>query len=140
MSLRQASTEIEIRLPGKFRECLCMHEQASPGDYARLVWRRGATLQTRLIARFVRWVWKDSFQAEDDCISAIADCRLRSDVRDEVLSLRSGMRCHRWLRFFGIGLSGRRIMRLFDELAQTESARGELSSGGAVVWPGGSNS
>lgn len=128
MRSRQASSESEIRLPGKFRECLCAHEQASANDYARLVWQRGATFQTRLIAPFVRRISHDFFQAEDDCVGAIADCRRRSDVRDEVLLLRSGIRRRGWLRLFGVGLSVRRVMRLFDELAQVDGAWSELSS------------
>lgn len=137
MSWRQTLSGSEVRLPGKFRDCLCAHQKARASDYERLVWQHGTTLQTKLIAPLARWLWRDFFKPEDDCIIAIADCRWRSHVRNEVLLLRSGMRRRSWLRFFGIGLSGRRIMRLYDELALAGVAQTGLSSHSKAAGPGG---
>lgn len=137
MSWRRTSSGSELRLPGRFRDCLCAHEQASANDYERLLWQRGTTLQTRMIAPLARWLWRDFFKAEDDCIITLAECRWRSDVRNEVLLLRYVLRRRSWLQFLGIGLSGRKIMRLFDELARTGDARTGLSSDSTVAGPGG---
>jgi len=90
-----------------------------------------------MIAPLARWLWRDFFKAEDDAISAMGECRWRSDVRNEVLLLCSSLRRRSWLQYLGIGLSGRKIMRLFDDLARTSVAQTGLSSISTVAGPGG---
>lgn len=113
-------------LEATFAEELCALRGVPPCSYSDLAWRLCSSWLTRclrpLILRFV----PRYFQADDDCLDLVAECRSRWEIDDAVQLLHVSYLRHGFLRYLGIGLNGDKLLRLGDKIAV-------YSNGGLVL-------
>lgn len=123
MNQHEAGDPSDIILPRKLGDCLCAVYGVSPQHYTELVWRLGSSWLTPFVGPVIRFFSSGYFQADDDCVSCICECRRRSEVAEEIRSFRhSYLRRGIW-RYLGVGLSGRRLLKAFDRVAIANAAQ-----------------
>ena len=107
------------RMHRKFKESLCAAHMLPARRYTELAWRLGSSRLTNVFRPLLQFLSPTYFQADDDCLDAIAECHLRSDVLEEIRRFEfSYLRRGVW-RYFGVGLSGYRLLKEFDRLITT---------------------
>ena len=116
-------------LPGKFGESLCAHHGVPISAFSELAWRLCSSRLTRCLRPTILFFAPRYFQSDDDCLSFAAECRRKQDLVDEVhLFHASYLRRGLW-RHFGIGLSGRRILVLFDKVTAEQASDVRIEPG-----------
>jgi len=95
----------------------------SPGDYTELAWRLGSSRLTQNVRRMIQFFSPSYFQADDDCLDLISECRRRGDAVEELSYFRhSYLRRGVW-RYLGIGLCDHRLLKTFDRVAKSSATQ-----------------
>jgi len=128
--MQQPKTDIlaEPRMQRKFKETLCAAFNVPVQNYYELAWRLGSTVLTHAVRPLIRSMSPAYFQADDDCLRAIAECRRRREVLEEIRGFKSSYLRRGLWRYLGVGLSERRLLKLFDYVVSVNAG----SPGGAV--------
>jgi|ERR1035437_8072294 hypothetical protein len=113
-----------------FAERLCACHRVPSSEFSAFAWRIGASWPTRCLRPLILHVAPRCFEAEAVFLDAVAQCRGRWELAQEVALLRvSFLRRGCW-RHFGIGLDGPRLRRCHDDLVVREiSGSGSTPAG-----------
>jgi hypothetical protein len=103
-----------------FGERLCSSHRVSPAEYSALMWRLCATWPTKCLRPIILVFAPRYFEAEDACLDALAQCRWRWEITNEVELLRVSYLRRGFWRYLGIGLQGQRLLRCHDDLIARE--------------------